>query len=76
MNQIKSGVFCPFSSEIIDQDGIQRNEDANVMTPEEIVNIDWLTDNIIGSIPEISALDEGCHELIEQLGFKSNGGLS
>lgn len=78
MNQIRSGVFSPFSSEITDQNGVKRNEDAHVMTPEEIVNIDWLTDNIIGSIPEIDVLDESCHELIEQLGIKPNqqGGIS
>lgn len=79
MNQIRSGVFSPFSSEIIDQNGIKRNEDGNVMSPEEIVNMDWLTDNIIGGIPELSDLDETCRELIEQLGVKkgsSAGGVS
>lgn len=74
MNQIRSGTFCPFSSEIFDQNGIKRNEDAHVMSPEEIVNINWLTDNIIGSIPETDALDEGCRELIEQLGVNLNRG--
>lgn len=75
MNQIRSGVFYPFSSEIIDQNGVKQNDDGNVMTPEEVVNIDWLTDNIIGSIPETADLDEGCHELIDQLGLKKNGGV-
>ena len=45
------------------------------MTPEEIFNIDWLTDNIIGIIPETTSLDEGCRELIDQLGLKKNGGV-
>lgn len=70
-NQIRSGDFDIFSGEMYDQKGILRNEEGHVMTAEEIINIDWFADNISGKIPDISELDEGCHELISQLGIKS-----
>lgn len=72
MNQIKSGVFNPFSSEILDQEGNKRNEDGHVMTAEEIINMDWLVDNVRGNIPAISELAESCHELIAQLGVRQD----
>ncbi|MGN0606198.1 MAG: BMP family ABC transporter substrate-binding protein [Oscillospiraceae bacterium] len=69
-NQIKSGEFNPFSDEIYSQNGRLMNEQNHVMTPEEIINMDWFVDNVCGKIPDISELDEGCHELISQLGVK------
>lgn len=69
-NQIAKNIFTPFSGEIYDQEGNLRNESGNIMTHEEIINIDWLADSIIGEIPDKCDLDEGCHELIKQLGIK------
>lgn len=69
-NQIKSGEFNPFSNEIYSQNGTLMNEENRIMTPEEIINIDWFVDNVCGNIPDISELDERCHELISQLGVK------
>ncbi len=69
-NQIKSGFFNPFSGIIHSQNYTLMNDAEDEMTAEEIVNIDWFTDNISGEIPDISRLDKGCHELISQLGIK------
>lgn len=69
-NQIAKNIFTPFSGDIVDQEGIIRNEAGHIMSYEEIININWLADNIIGEIPDTSLLDEGCHELISQLGIK------
>ena len=69
-NQIKSGEFTPFSGKIYSQHGILMNDTDDIMTPEEIINIDWFADSITGSIPEISELEDGCHELVSQLGIK------
>lgn len=69
-NQIASNIFTPFSGDIIDQSGEVRNEAGHLMSYEEIINMNWLSDNIVGEIPETSLLDESCHELISQLGIK------
>ncbi len=69
-NLIVKNIFTPFSGDIVDQEGIIRNEAGHVMSYEEIININWLAENIVGEIPDTSLLDEGCHELISQLGIK------
>lgn len=69
-NQIASNTFTPFSGDITDQEGIVRNKAGHVMSYEEIINMNWLADNIVGEIPDVSTLDESCHELISQLGIK------
>ncbi len=69
-NQIKSEAFNPFSGIIHSQSGTLMNSAEDEMTAEEIVNIDWFVDNISGEIPSKDKLDEGCHQLISQLGIK------
>jgi len=69
---VKKGDMNPFSSEIYDQKGRLVNKDGNCMTPEEIININWLSDNICGSIPDISQFTESSHELISQLGIRQD----
>lgn len=68
--EISSGDFNPFSGKLFDQEGKLRNTADHIMTPEEIINMDWFVDNISGSIPDINELDEGCHELLSHLGIK------
>ena len=55
---IKSGELDPFLCEIVSQDGTVRNDGNKVFTPEEILHMDWLCDNVYGSIPEFDALSE------------------
>lgn len=56
---ICSGGFNPFSGEIYSQDGLVKKSMPDSITAEEIVTMDWLADNIIGSIP---AMDEFVEE--------------
>ncbi len=67
---IKSGRLSPFAGEIHNQKGQLVNDEKHIMTPEEIINMDWFAENVSGYIPDISELDEGCHELISHLGVK------
>lgn len=69
-DDIKSGRLNPFACEIHNQNGELVNEEKHIMTPEEIINMDWFTENVSGYIPDVSELDEGCHELISHLGVK------
>ena len=58
MEGIKSGEVDPFRCRIISQDGAVRNDGMKGFTPEEILHMDWLCENVIGTIPEFDALDE------------------
>ena len=46
-----SGEFNPFSGVLYSQNGIAQPDPNYSLTPEEIVNMDWLAENVIGHIP-------------------------
>lgn len=62
--QICSGEFDLFSGELRDQEGVIRNEKDKVLTPEEIITMDWLLDNVIGIMPTADMLDESVRTII------------
>ena len=57
INMIKNGVrnrsIDPFARKIISQNGEIRNDGTKNLSPEEILTMDWLSENIIGCIPEL-----------------------
>lgn len=53
---ICKGDFNPFSGVLFSQDGIIQKDPHKVMSPEEIVEMDWLAENIIGYIPKMEDL--------------------
>ena len=56
--RMTKGRFQPFSGLIYGQDGQCRVEADQSLTAEEIVRMDWLPDNVVGHIPEVSELQE------------------
>ena len=54
---VAAGTLNPFSGPLVSQDGRVRKGVSETLSPEEIIGIDWLADNVIGSIPEASVLD-------------------
>ena len=56
-NIIKNGIrnrsIDPFARKIISQNGEIRNDGTKNLSPEEILTMDWLSENIIGCIPEL-----------------------
>ena len=46
----------PFRFRILDQSGVERNDGSRGFTPEEILRMDWLCENVDGAIPPIQAL--------------------
>lgn len=59
--QIVNGEFQIFSGEILDQDHNLKTAGNEPLTPEQIVRMDWLTDNITGHIPHVEEL---CDEAV------------
>lgn len=66
---ICSGEFDPFSGTIYSQDGLVHSEDEEGMTSEKIITMDWLAENVIGSIPTIDELVDDARTLIEIQGI-------
>ena len=48
--------FQPFSGLIYGQDGKCRVRSCQSLTPDEIITADWLPDNVVGRLPEVSEL--------------------
>lgn len=60
-SSIRSGNFPTFAGEIHAQNGvvIGRESDERGLSPEEIITMAWLADNVVGRIPDVSEfLDE------------------
>ena len=55
---ICSGEFNPFSGILYSQQGIVQKDAGKALSPEEIITMDWLAENVIGSIPQKDALVE------------------
>lgn len=65
---ISSGEFKPFSGIINSQDGLVHNVMEEGITAEEIITMDWLADNIIGSIPTMDELIDEAIPIVEVQG--------
>lgn len=69
-SDIKKGDIVPFYGEIRSQDGVLRNEKHKTMKPEAIMEMDWLTDNVIGSIPQMDTLIAAAQPVVQVKGVE------
>ncbi|MBE5760524.1 MAG: BMP family ABC transporter substrate-binding protein [Clostridiales bacterium] len=65
---ISSKRIDPFAARIVDQNGFVRSDGTHEFTPEEIMNMDWLLDNIDGSIPGFEEILPRSREMVRLLG--------
>lgn len=65
---ICSGEFNPFAGEIYSQDGLVKKSIPDGVTAEEIVTMDWLADNIIGSIPKMDDFIDDAKPVVQVQG--------
>ena len=68
--ELKEGSFSPFEGEIRDQAGELRCDADRRLTPAEILCMDYLVDNIIGSFPAESELIESARPLVRLQGIR------
>ncbi len=68
-NNICSETLVPFYGEIVSQDGVVRNEAEQFMTPQDIITMDWLADNVVGSIPTVAELTAEAQAVARMQGF-------
>ena len=66
---ICSGEFNPFSGVIYSQDRTIRNSENQTLSVNDIITMDWLSDNIIGKIPVIEELTEHAKPVTLQQGL-------
>ena len=66
---LKSGTLDPFCRRIIDQQGNVRNDGSRSLSPDELLYMDWLCDNVIGSIPEFDEVEPYAQPMLRELGI-------
>ena len=67
--ELKEGSFTPFEGEIRDQSGTLRCEADRRLTPAEILCMDYLVDNIVGSFPKEDELIDSARPLVRLQGI-------
>ncbi len=71
---IMSEEFNPFSGILLSQTAIVQDDPNRSLLPEEIMTMDWLAENVIGTIPEKEELKEQAEPVIQQQGIKKKEG--
>lgn len=55
---IVSGRFSPFDGEVRSRDRVVKKEESGRLSSGQIITMNWLNDNVIGTIPDSSSLKE------------------
>ena len=67
--QIREGTFSPFEGELRDQEGVLRCDADRRLTPAEILCMDYLADNIVGTLPAMNELIDSARPLVRLQGI-------
>jgi len=67
---IMDGNIDPFCARLIDQNGTLHNVGDRTLTADEIMNMDWLLDNIEGEIPVYEDILPVSQQLVRLLGLQ------
>ena len=63
------GTLDPFHRKIVSQDGTLRSDGTHAFTPLQMLKMDWLCDNVLGSIPEFDEILPVSQTLVRELGL-------
>ena len=66
---LKDGTLDPFRRRIVTQDGTVKSDGTHVFSPEELLHMDWLCGNIVGSIPQFQEILPVSQNMVRELGI-------
>ena len=66
---LREGTLDPFRRRIVAQDGTVKNDGNHSFTPWELLHMDWLCENVEGSIPEYEELEPFAKPIVRALGI-------
>ena len=66
---LQDGSIDPFRRRLVAQDGRVINEGDRSLTPEELLQMDWLCENVEGSIPEFDTILPYSQAMVRELGI-------
>ena len=66
---LRSGTLDPFKRKIIAQDGSLKNDGTQTLSPEELLRMDWLCENVVGEIPRFEDILPYSQTMVRELGI-------
>ena len=66
---MEDSVIDPFLRRIVAQDGTVKNDGTHRFTPEQLLHMDWLCENVIGSIPPFQEILPISQNMVRELGI-------
>lgn len=66
---VKRGYIDPFGRKIVAQDGSIKNDGTILFSPEQILRMDWLCENVIGRIPALGEILPECYKVMQEIGI-------
>ena len=66
---LRNGTLDPFRRKIIAQDGSLKNDGTRTLSPEELLRMDWLCENIVGQIPRFEDILPYSQTMVRELGI-------
>ena len=66
---VKRGYIDPFGRKITAQDGSVKNDGTAAFSSEQILRMDWLCDNVVGSIPAFEDILPVSRKMVRELGI-------
>ena len=67
--ELQADNFYAFTRRIIAQDGTMKNDGSRLMSPDELLKMDWLCENVVGSIPTFDELLPAAKPMVRELGI-------
>ena len=67
--ELQAGELDPFLRKIVAQDGSLKNDGTHTFTPTQLLKMDWLCENVLGSIPQFHELLPSAQPLVRELGL-------
>ena len=67
-SRLRHGKLDPFFRPIRDQQGNFRTDGTHSLTPDELIHMDWLCENVIGHIPTIDEVIPASRATVQLLG--------
>lgn len=65
---LQNGTIDPFRRHITAQDGSVKNDGSRSLSPEELLHMDWLCQNVEGSIPAFDTILPYSQAMVRELG--------
>lgn len=65
---LAEGQLDPFLRRIVDQQGLERTDGSRPLSPDELLRMDWLCDNVVGHIPTLEEVIPASKATVKLLG--------